>query len=173
MEVLQLLGLQGFWQHQVLKGVGGWDNRKYSALRRVWQPVLANTLQYSYLENPPDREAWQAIVHRVAKNWTLPKRPCTHRRKAFFGCGSSAPVRVGCEGDTAAWLAGTLVAPSVQGHGQPPPQELWPYRVFSRVSCSWRSEGLLGQLSPSFHLFRHLECSLAWGPSLLFDVSGT
>ena len=32
--------------------------------RRVWQPVLANMLQYSCLEKPlPGREAWQAIVH--------------------------------------------------------------------------------------------------------------
>ena len=29
-----------------------------------------NPLQYSCLENPMDREAWQAIVHRVAKSWT-------------------------------------------------------------------------------------------------------
>ena len=28
-----------------------------------------NPLQYSYLENPMDREAWWAIVHGVAKNW--------------------------------------------------------------------------------------------------------
>jgi len=27
-------------------------------------------LQYSCLENPMDRGAWQAIVHGVAKNWT-------------------------------------------------------------------------------------------------------
>ena len=27
-------------------------------------------LQYSCLENPMDREAWWAIVHRVAKSWT-------------------------------------------------------------------------------------------------------
>ena len=27
-------------------------------------------LQYSYLENPMDRRAWQAIVHRVAKSQT-------------------------------------------------------------------------------------------------------
>ena len=26
--------------------------------------------QYSVLENPMDREAWQAIVHGVAKSWT-------------------------------------------------------------------------------------------------------
>ena len=29
-----------------------------------------NPLQYSSLENPMDREAWQAIVHRVAKSRT-------------------------------------------------------------------------------------------------------
>ena len=30
-------------------------------------------LQYSCLENPMDRGAWQATVHRVTKNWTLLK----------------------------------------------------------------------------------------------------
>ena len=29
-----------------------------------------NPLQYSCLENPMDRGAWQAIVHRVAKSQT-------------------------------------------------------------------------------------------------------
>ena len=29
-----------------------------------------NPLQYSYLENPMGRGAWQATVHRVAKIWT-------------------------------------------------------------------------------------------------------
>ena len=29
-----------------------------------------NPLQYSCLENPLDRGAWQATVHGVAKNWT-------------------------------------------------------------------------------------------------------
>ena len=29
-----------------------------------------NTLQYSCLENPMNRGAWRATVHRVAKNWT-------------------------------------------------------------------------------------------------------
>ena len=29
-----------------------------------------NPLQYSCLENPMDRGAWQAILHRVAKSWT-------------------------------------------------------------------------------------------------------
>ena len=51
-----------------------------------------------------------------------------HRCKTFFACGSSAPVRVEHEGGTAAWFAGTLVVPSVQGHGLPLLQELWPYQ---------------------------------------------
>ena len=32
---------------------------------REWQH-----LQHSLLENPMDREAWQAIVHGVTKSWT-------------------------------------------------------------------------------------------------------
>ena len=30
-----------------------------------------NPFQYACLENPMDRGAWQAIVHRVTKSWTL------------------------------------------------------------------------------------------------------
>ena len=30
----------------------------------------SNPLQYSCLENPMDRRAWQATVHGVTKNWT-------------------------------------------------------------------------------------------------------
>ena len=37
-----------------------------------------NPLQYSYLENPMDREDWQATVHRVAKSWTQLKRLSRH-----------------------------------------------------------------------------------------------
>ena len=37
-----------------------------------------NPLQYSYLENPMDRGAWQATVHRVAKSWTQLKPLSTH-----------------------------------------------------------------------------------------------
>ena len=32
-----------------------------------------NPLQYSYLENPTDRGAWQAAVHGVATSWALLK----------------------------------------------------------------------------------------------------
>ena len=37
-------------------------------------------------------------------------------------------MRVEHEGGAAAWLVGTLVVPSVQGHRLPPLQELWPYQ---------------------------------------------
>ena len=30
----------------------------------------SNSLQYSCLENPMDRGAWWATVHRVSKSWT-------------------------------------------------------------------------------------------------------
>ena len=32
-----------------------------------------NSLRYSCLENPMDRGAWQAVIHRVAKSWIRPK----------------------------------------------------------------------------------------------------
>ena len=38
----------------------------------------SNRLQYSCLENPMDRGAWRAVVHRVAKSWTRLKRLCMH-----------------------------------------------------------------------------------------------
>ena len=52
----------------------------------------------------------------------------------FLACGSSAPVRVEHEGGAAAWLAGSLAAPSVQGHRLPPLLEFWPYQsLFSSL----------------------------------------
>ena len=50
-----------------------------------------NPFQYSYLENPMDRGAWQAIVHGVMKSWTW-----LSMRKKFeiteFGVGCTALV---------------------------------------------------------------------------------
>ena len=65
MEVVQLLGLQGFWQHQVLKGSWRLGQQEILCSRSIWKTVLANMLQYSCLKNPTDREVWQAIVHSV------------------------------------------------------------------------------------------------------------
>ena len=35
-------------------------------------------LRYSCLENPTDRGAWWAMVHRVTKSWIQPKRCSMH-----------------------------------------------------------------------------------------------
>jgi len=37
-----------------------------------------NPLQYSCLENPKDRGAWQATVHGVTQSWTWLKGLCMH-----------------------------------------------------------------------------------------------
>ena len=67
----------------------------------------------------------------------------------FFACGSSAPVRVECEGGTDAWLVGTLVVQSVQGHRLPLLQELWPYlSLFSEPFIAGNQKASLASLSP-------------------------
>ena len=70
--MVQLLGSQGLWQHQALRGVGSWGSRKYSALEGM-AASIGQTLQCSCLGNPlSDREAWQATGYRVAKSQTRP-----------------------------------------------------------------------------------------------------
>ena len=101
-EVVQLLSLQGFWQHQVL-GIGGKCNRKYSALEGYGN-------QY-----------WPACIGHEQ----YMKRPRVHRHKIFFCLWLK---RVECVGGTAAWVAGTLVASSVQGYRLLQLLGLWPYQ---------------------------------------------
>jgi len=48
-----------------VRGTGSIPGLGISPVRRH-----GNQLQYSCLENPMDRVAWQAIVHRAAKSWT-------------------------------------------------------------------------------------------------------
>ena len=79
----------------------------------------------------------------------------------FFACGSSAPVRVEHEGGVAAWLAGTRVLPSVQGHGLTPLQELWPYQSFFKPLVAGNQKASLARLSSYLCQFRHLEGPLA------------
>ena len=49
-----------------------------SGLRRSPGGEHGNALQYSFLENPMDREVWWATVHRIAKGRIQLKRLCTH-----------------------------------------------------------------------------------------------
>ena len=41
-----------------------------------------NALQYSCLENPMDRGAWWAILHRITKSWTRLKQLSMHTNTA-------------------------------------------------------------------------------------------
>ena len=41
-----------------------------TTLRGYFKDRNGNPFHYSSLENPMDREAWWAMVHRVAKSWT-------------------------------------------------------------------------------------------------------
>ena len=57
------------------------------------------------------------------------------------------PVRVECEDSSAAWLAGTLAVPTVQGHGLPLLQELWPYQSFFEPLVAGDQKAYLASLS--------------------------
>ena len=45
-----------------------------------------NSLQYSCLENPMDRGAWQATGHGVKKSWTQLKRLTIHAYMCIYFC---------------------------------------------------------------------------------------
>ena len=53
-----------------------------------------NPLQYSCLENPMDRGAWQAIVHRVAKSRTQLKQISKAELELGLEPGSAFPCTV-------------------------------------------------------------------------------
>ena len=49
MEVSKLFGLQGFWQHQILRGVGSKGSRRYSALEEYgnhYWPIRSSILAW-------------------------------------------------------------------------------------------------------------------------------
>ena len=82
-------------------------------------------------------------------------------------------MRAEHEGGAAVWLVETLAVPGVQGHRLPLPQKLWPYQSLLKPLVAGDQKASLASLSPYPRPFRHLEGSLAWGPSLLFGASGT
>ena len=126
-------------------------------------------LQYSCLENRP---LWQ----RSLAGHSLQGRRIEHYQSdlacidaILFLPVAAQPQWVECEGGMASWLAGTLVAPSVQGHRLPQPQELWPYQSLFLSLSSWWSEGLFGQslsVAPPVQALRGLPClgffSVVW-----------
>ena len=56
-------------------------------LRRSPEEGNGNPLQYSCLENPTDRGAWQVTVHGIAKSRTQLNRLSLSHHKAAFGRG--------------------------------------------------------------------------------------
>ena len=77
-----------------------------------------------------------------------PSDPAGIDARLFFACGSSASLRVECVGSRSVWLAGTLVALSVQGHGLPPPQELWSNQSLFKPLVAGDQKASLASLSP-------------------------
>ena len=71
----------GFLHGSVIKnplaGAAG-DTDSIPGLGRSPGGGHGNQLQYSCLENPMDRGAWQATVHSISKNQTRLKRLITH-----------------------------------------------------------------------------------------------
>ena len=107
-------------------------------------------------------------VYRIAKSQTLPKQPCVHRSKTFFACGSSAPVRVECEGGTAL-SCGVPGGAKCSGTRTASATGVMALSVFFQASCSWRSEALFGQslsISPPIQALRGHPClgsfSVVW-----------
>ena len=54
------------------------DTGSIPGLGRISGGGNGNPIQYSCLENPMDRGAWWAMVHRIAKSWTQLKQFSTH-----------------------------------------------------------------------------------------------
>ena len=132
----------------------------------LWKGMATSIGQYApvfFLENPPDREAWQARVPGIATCWTWLKRPCVHRRETFlFACGSSAPVRVECEEAQLLGLWGPWHRQVCRGTNRLCRRSCGPFRVLFRASASWQSEGLFGQCFSVAPPTQHVEGSLAW-----------
>ena len=119
MEVVQLLGVAGVLAAPGTQGSWCLGQQEICALEgygnQYW-PIHCSILAWrtTLTEKPgrPQSTGWQRLGHDRSDS------ACIDSRR-FFACGISAPVRVEPEGGAAAWLVGTLVAPSVQGHGLP------------------------------------------------------
>ena len=79
----------------------------------------------------------------------------------FFFLWQLCPLRVEHESGSPALVPRTLAAPSVQGHGLPQPQELWPYQSFFKPLVAGGQKTSLDILSLWLHPFMNLEDSLA------------
>ena len=83
-----------------------------------------NPLQHSCLENPMDRGAWRATVHRVAKSQTQP-----------FGCAKHSLQRTEAEDMEGTTWTGIDALPLPQTCRSP-----WNFDVFSGTGRGWRAD---------------------------------
>ena len=88
-----------------------WTELNWEGYGNHYWPICPSILAW---RTPPP---WQRSLggHSLQGHRELDMTEATlvHRHKISFACGSSAPLRVKHEGGAAAWLVGTLVAPSV------------------------------------------------------------
>ena len=151
-EVLAAPGTQGSWRL---------GQQEIEGSRRVRQPVLANTLHYSYLNNPPP---WQ----RSLEGHSLQGRRVRYYRSnpACTDARLSLPVAA-----LSQWELSVKVAqlPGLRGPWWNQVcrdtgcrcRSYGPIQVFFQAFCSWWSEGLFGQsfsVAPPLQALRGLPC---------------
>ena len=111
-------------------------------------------LQYSCLENPVDRGAWWAAVHRVTQTWTRLKQLSMH---ACIGEGNGSPLQCSClenPRDRGAWWA------AIYGVTQSRTRLKWLSSTSSKDITM--SEGSQTQKSTHYSIFIKFEYRQNW-----------
>ena len=170
MEVVQLPGSQGFWQHQVLRGIGSQGSREYNALEgygnQFWprcSSILAWRSTLPLTEGPgrPQSIGWQRVGHDQVTVCTstqafLPAAALPQLElsvKVVQQLGLQGPWKCQVCRDMDCLSAGVMALSE----------------SFFRGSCSWQSEGFFGQsfsIAPPIQALRGLPClgsfSVVW-----------
>ena len=143
--------------------------------RRVWQPVLANTLQYSCLENlPPWQRSLEGHSLQGCKELDTTKVIlCAKIQDYFLPLSALSQWELSMKVAQLLGLQGPWCCQVCRDIDCLCRRRYGPLGVIFQVSCSWQSEGLFGQSFSIAPPFRHLDGSLASGPSLMFGRSGT
>ena len=94
---------------------------------------------------PPNREAWQAIVYKVTKSRTWPKWPCMHRHKTFLPVAALPQWELSVKVAHLLGLQGLWWRQVCRDTDCLHRRSYGPIGVFFWASCSWRSEDLFGQ----------------------------
>ena len=130
---MELMALNFLTRSWITRGFPGGSDGKESACdsgdpssipgsRRSHREGNGNPLQDSFQENPMDRGAWVATVHRVAKSWTRLKLLgiCIYKylfSEVGFPCGSDSKVSAHNAGDPGS-IPGLGSSPG-EGNGNP------------------------------------------------------